>query len=1080
VSNGQGSTTRPAKLIIQGSSPPPATGQIAPNRGGFLLDDRGGYRLDGPTFTYSIVTAGNTSAGVYQNGSLVRTLWSNVPTTASSHTYTWDGNDDSGKLLPAGSYEVRVLTSQAKYTWEGTVGNTSNQLSGGSVYHFEGNITSMAIVGQQAFFATGYNEGLPSCSKFSTANPNDKIGYTCKLYGIVDRVASDGINLYWTIEDETQNNNDLSITGDHYNWRSLSSFVAATRVSDNSDVPLSAGAPAGNNNEYPYAIDIIKNNPNGHGTGIAVQKNGSYLFVSHAWMNQLDVLNKTTGALVRMIPIQEVADLAMDSSDSALWMIDANGGTRHVEKYTINADGTLSLAGLITGLSNPLALGVSPNGTTLLVADGGSSYQLKAYGTSSPYAQQWTLGQQGGYALGPDVANDKFFWHEKTQAGYGTGLNLAERTFIAYQPDGSFWVGDPGNFRQVHFDANRNYLEQIAYVPINYSGGPIGNDPTRVLAQFLEFKIDYSKALAPGNGSWTLVKNWGWNVPFKYYGGRQYILQSPVTLSNGRTYAIFKDQTEKYDHLIFAELTSSGTRVTNIPLQTMWAVDYAWPELKSDGTIRMVFPKGVTAQVGGNTLGSATGQAWVKEDITGFDGQNNPIVGPARQTLLVDPLADNDPDMASHWPTPFTAWPISSSGILGSLESSSDPGYHFGGLDAAGRWVFKTNPMTSTHYFGPFPTDGGFPSAYATAGRIFATGRHYLWQFFGEGWQGGQTNIWYDYYDDGLMVGQFGTACGFICNNPTPATEALPGMGGNGYAGNIALGPDGNTYLYHTVESQHGGIMRWKIENLNSVTEQKIPLTFDGVYVSPLPANTIDLHAGLPYDTTVPDGVNGWHRSPAVDNDALSGSSNPKWHVQTNYGSYSKLAPNDVFLLASLDNGQKGDVMRELTNSSTPLLSDWTLAGKVMFGNTYYLADYPNTGEEGQIGSQGAYIDVLDDAGKVIARMYMKDIGNTNAALIANTATIAQGYWNIFDPSSFVWVAGNPQSYSVMAKNGMVTFTYGNYPAVTVPVFDASANIQKPRTLRLHAWTDANAYAVYRSVIDLIGTTFTPGREKGE
>src|SRR5262249_38928939 len=390
VSNGQGSTTRPAKLIIQGSSPPPATGQIAPNRGGFLLDDRGGYLLDGSTFTYSIVTAGNTSAGVYQNGSLVRTLWSNVPTTAGSHTYTWDGNDDSGKLLPAGSYEVRVLTSQAKYTWEGTVGNTSNQLSGGSVYHFEGNITSMGIVGKQAFFETGYNEGLPSCSKFSTANPNDKIGYTCKLYGIVDRVASDGINLYWTIEDETQNNNDNSITGDHYNWRSLSSFVAATRVSDNSDVPLSAGAPDGNNNEYPYAIDIIKNNPNGHGTGIAVQKNGSYLFVSHAWMNQLDVLNKTTAALVRTIPIQEVAGLAMDSSDSALWMIDANGGTRHVEKYTINADGTLSLAGSITGLSNPLALGVSPNGTTLLVADGGSSYQLKAYGTSAPYAQQWT------------------------------------------------------------------------------------------------------------------------------------------------------------------------------------------------------------------------------------------------------------------------------------------------------------------------------------------------------------------------------------------------------------------------------------------------------------------------------------------------------------------------------------------------------------------------------------------------------------------------------------------------------------------------------------------------------------------
>src|SRR5215831_16862587 len=48
VSNGQGTTTRPATLIIQGPSPPRATSQIAPYRGGgFLLDDRGGYLLDG-------------------------------------------------------------------------------------------------------------------------------------------------------------------------------------------------------------------------------------------------------------------------------------------------------------------------------------------------------------------------------------------------------------------------------------------------------------------------------------------------------------------------------------------------------------------------------------------------------------------------------------------------------------------------------------------------------------------------------------------------------------------------------------------------------------------------------------------------------------------------------------------------------------------------------------------------------------------------------------------------------------------------------------------------------------------------
>jgi hypothetical protein len=46
VSNGRGGTTRPAKLIIQALSAPRPTTQIAPGRGGYLLDNSGGYLLD--------------------------------------------------------------------------------------------------------------------------------------------------------------------------------------------------------------------------------------------------------------------------------------------------------------------------------------------------------------------------------------------------------------------------------------------------------------------------------------------------------------------------------------------------------------------------------------------------------------------------------------------------------------------------------------------------------------------------------------------------------------------------------------------------------------------------------------------------------------------------------------------------------------------------------------------------------------------------------------------------------------------------------------------------------------------------
>jgi hypothetical protein len=46
VSNGRGSATRPARLIVQGPSLPHPTRQIARGRGGYLLDSRGGYLLD--------------------------------------------------------------------------------------------------------------------------------------------------------------------------------------------------------------------------------------------------------------------------------------------------------------------------------------------------------------------------------------------------------------------------------------------------------------------------------------------------------------------------------------------------------------------------------------------------------------------------------------------------------------------------------------------------------------------------------------------------------------------------------------------------------------------------------------------------------------------------------------------------------------------------------------------------------------------------------------------------------------------------------------------------------------------------
>src|SRR5690242_8814844 len=79
----------------------------------------------GTPFEYVVARDGKTSAVVFaRDGTLVRTLWSGARTAAGRHAADWDGTDDAGSVAPGGRYQVRVVSSQATYTWEGVVGNT--------------------------------------------------------------------------------------------------------------------------------------------------------------------------------------------------------------------------------------------------------------------------------------------------------------------------------------------------------------------------------------------------------------------------------------------------------------------------------------------------------------------------------------------------------------------------------------------------------------------------------------------------------------------------------------------------------------------------------------------------------------------------------------------------------------------------------------------------------------------------------------------------------------------------------------------------------------------------------------------
>jgi prepilin-type processing-associated H-X9-DG protein len=93
---------------------------------------------------------------------------------------------------------------------------------------------------------------------------------------------------------------------------------------------------------------------------------------------------------------------------------------------------------------------------------------------------------------------------------------------------------------------------------------------------------------------------------------------------------------------------------------------------------------------------------------------------------------------------------------------------------------------------------------------------------------------------------------------------------------------------------------------------------------------------------------------------------------------------------------------------------------------------------------------VLDDAGKIIARLYPRAL-NLNVAppvsINGNTASssikvVTSDTWN-----RSIWQTPTP--FSISAANGKLNFTFADGSITNVNPFDSTAHWQKPRTLRI-------------------------------
>lgn len=131
--------------------------------------------------------------------------------------------------------------------------------------------------------------------------------------------------------------------------------------------------------------------------------------------------------------------------------------------------------------------------------------------------------------------------------------------YVYIANDNSYYVIDAGNSRILHYSSTGVYINQIAYVPMNYNCSVDRNNPTRVFAGFSEYKVSYPSL------TWELVANWSYGINKAFKPTEQLLgaLRHIVSVNN-ETYAIidsfiqYPDYSMRYPYKV--KLTQTGLK----------------------------------------------------------------------------------------------------------------------------------------------------------------------------------------------------------------------------------------------------------------------------------------------------------------------------------------------------------------------------------------------------------------------------------------------------------------------------------------------------------------------------------------
>ena len=747
-------------------------------------------------WSYELPRDATTSAGVYDSdGVLLRTLWRGEARGAGTHEESWDGRDDQGAPVPAGTVELRLLHHRIAYVWEGVIGNSSDTFDGALAHKSYLPPIGLAVNGDEVIYASGYNERQPGLHVFRTGAPQRAAHPFESLDPFVAHgmIAVDAKRLYWA------NVGGLALT----------SFVGAHDLATHRRVAFARGTalclnrrgaagPCYEAQQYDGVIDV-EGDATQAPTGLAVQANGRVLAVAHGASGRVRLFDKSSGEPLGelRVPMRSGAlnQIAMTPRGD-LWV--ATG--RALERWS-DLLGTPHVTARVAGLELALAVAAEAADEGVWVADGAASAQLKRYRANGTL--HTTIGRLGGYASDPAASTDKLCFAAREGD---------ERTAIAAAREGSVWIVDTCNDRLLRYRAGGDgrYAADlvVAYLPAFYTSAIDHGRPRRVFANFLEFEVDDAAPLRPG-ASWRLVRNWLGSLPagtvrphaanFGFDG-----FLGVETLASGRTVAIFQGEGGRQS---LVELPASG------PARLLKAL----PAARAPATGVVLYENGDL----GHALVGATSQIVLRRPLSGFDAAGDPVWADVPVELARVPRTPGSPFDRGAFSGMPPRFPITASGRVVFLDPSvaGNEGFHLGAAAAAGRrWLWQASPSAPLDGKGSFQTRAIDGSLQYGGNAVWANGRHIVYGYHGEFYRDlvtnrvGQANQFMHFHESGLFLGQFGEPS---TRDPQPGQ---PGLSGNAFSPSLVRS-NGRLYLYHNDESSHGGVHRWRIDGADDIGE---------------------------------------------------------------------------------------------------------------------------------------------------------------------------------------------------------------------------------------------------------------------